>query len=100
MTRIETQKAWAVGNLFLGSEWQGQKGDLFTILRGGRIQPQFSALMAERYGRFPVLAGVQRRGQGLTLETMFMSSSTRDAYRPWPDSSSAGWGCCTMKRTS
>lgn len=81
MTRVETQKPWAVGSLIVGSEWQGQKGGLFSILRGGRTQPRFGALMAERYGRFPALSGVQRQGQGLTLETMFMSDVTRKAYR-------------------
>jgi hypothetical protein len=78
---ILTQKPWAVGSLIVGSEWQEGNGGLFSTLRGGRTQPHFEALMAERYGRFPVVAGVRRRDQVLTLETMFMSLTTRKAYR-------------------
>lgn len=76
-----TPKPWAIGNLIIGSEWQGQKGDIFSLLRGGRGLPQVEALMVERYGRYPVVGGVRRRANRKTLEVRFMSAATRDAYR-------------------
>jgi len=78
---MTTPKPWALGNLIVGSEWQGQKGDMFSVLRGARGLPQVEALMVERYGRFPVISGVSRRAQRKTLEVRFTNASTREAYR-------------------
>jgi len=76
-----TPKPWAIGSLIIGSEWQGQKGDIYSLLRGARGLPPVQALMAERYGRFPLISGVGRRAHRKTLETRFTDAATRDAYR-------------------
>lgn len=70
------QKAFAVGD-FIVNDWEGldeKTATIASILTGGIGLPGGRAQIINRYGRWPLISGLTRPGNRLTLETHFKGS--------------------------
>lgn len=69
------QKVWALDELIINDEI-----NLRSILTGGVGLPQVTAKLAGRYGRWPVLSGLDRPGSRWTLKTLFKHATPAARY--------------------
>jgi len=65
-------KPWILGSTIINDGMDWHAAEWGSLLRGWQGLPRAQAILSERYGAWPLVAGVRRQGRRISLETHFL----------------------------
>jgi len=71
-------KPWILGSTIINDGMDWHNAEWGSLLRGWQGLPRAQAILSERYGAWPLVAGVRRAGRRISLETHFLQTVAAD----------------------